>query len=174
MDLREKKTRRSINNAFLQLRANKALERITVKELTELAEISKATFYLHYRDIYDLSERLQNDLIADILRGISHPEYMVTNISEFVSELFLAFHAQQSLIDILFSGSQAYVLPNCIEEKLKAFIYKNLPDTEKNAKLNMRLTYQIQGGYYVYQKYYKEYGLDQVVAIVQEMSTNLQ
>ena len=31
MDLREKKTRRSIQNAFLQLRAHKPLERITVK-----------------------------------------------------------------------------------------------------------------------------------------------
>ena len=46
MDLRVKKTRRSIINAFLMLRANKPLEKITVKELAELAMINKATFYL--------------------------------------------------------------------------------------------------------------------------------
>ena len=56
MDLREKKTKRNIRNAFIELRAKKPLERISIKELAELAEISKATFYLHYKDIYDLSE----------------------------------------------------------------------------------------------------------------------
>lgn len=43
MDLRERKTKRAIKDAFLQLRAKKPLERITIKELSDLAEISKAT-----------------------------------------------------------------------------------------------------------------------------------
>ena len=47
MDLREKKTKRSIAAAFLALRAAKPLERITIRELAEKAEISKATFYLN-------------------------------------------------------------------------------------------------------------------------------
>ena len=66
MDLREKRTKRNIKNAFISLRKTKALERITVKELAELAEISKATFYLHYCDIYDLSDQLQKEVIQDI------------------------------------------------------------------------------------------------------------
>ena len=37
MDLREIKTQRSIRNAFLQLRSEKPLERIRVKERAELA-----------------------------------------------------------------------------------------------------------------------------------------
>ena len=55
MDLRTEKTKRSIINSFLELRSRKPLEKITVKELSEKAEINKATFYLHYHDIYDLS-----------------------------------------------------------------------------------------------------------------------
>lgn len=54
MDRREIKTKRSIKNAFLKLRSKKEIEQITIRELAEEAEISKATFYLHYRDIYDL------------------------------------------------------------------------------------------------------------------------
>ncbi len=75
MDLREKKTLRNIRNAFLQLRSKKPLERITIKELAQIAEISKTTFYLHYKDIYDLSEHMQGELIEDIMNGITHPEY---------------------------------------------------------------------------------------------------
>ena len=54
MDLRRQRTKNSIINAFIQLRASKPLEKITVKELSELAYINKATFYTYYQDIYDL------------------------------------------------------------------------------------------------------------------------
>ena len=57
MDLRITKTRAAVKNAFLELRAEKPLEKITVKELSTAANINKATFYLHYRDIFDLSEK---------------------------------------------------------------------------------------------------------------------
>ena len=82
MDLREIKTQRSIRNAFLQLRSEKPLERIRVKELAELAEISKGTFYLHYHDVYDLSEQLQNEVIENVISfalsngfSVHHLEY---------------------------------------------------------------------------------------------------
>ena len=78
MDLRTKKTQRAIREAFLRLRAKKPLERITVKELVELAEISKATFYLHYQDIYDLSDQLQQEVIEATLAKITHPEAFLT------------------------------------------------------------------------------------------------
>lgn len=41
MDKRITKTKRSIINAFLELRSKKAIEKITVKELCEKAEINK-------------------------------------------------------------------------------------------------------------------------------------
>lgn len=44
MDLRIERTRRSIINAFIELRSAKNIEKITVKELAEKACINKATF----------------------------------------------------------------------------------------------------------------------------------
>ena len=44
MDLRVKKTRKSIVDAFIELRQIKPLEKITVKELASKAMINKATF----------------------------------------------------------------------------------------------------------------------------------
>ena len=61
MDLRQRKTRKAIKEAFLKLHEKKPVEKITVKELAGIAQISKATFYLHYRDIYDLAEQLQKE-----------------------------------------------------------------------------------------------------------------
>ena len=53
-DLRVVKTERAIYRALIELLQKKELEKITVSELAELAEINKATFYLHYADIYSL------------------------------------------------------------------------------------------------------------------------
>ncbi|MCD7886855.1 MAG: TetR/AcrR family transcriptional regulator [Clostridiales bacterium] len=166
MDLREKKTKRSIANAFLKLRSQKALERITVKELAALAEISKATFYLHYKDIYDLSEQMQNEVIENILGNIAHPEYCISDSRAFTEELFDAFHADHSLIETLFSGSQNAVLPMRIEAKLRTFIRSQYPDMDKDAE--MRLTYNIYGSYYVYQKYYKSTDMSEIIHVVCE------
>ncbi len=168
MDLREKKTKRSIKNAFLQLRRKKPLERITVMELTALAEIGKATFYLHYRDIYDLSDQMQEEVLQNILLSITHPEYCLSESREFTKELFYAFHAEESLLETLFSGAQSSVLPDRIEAELLEFIRKRNPNMDK--KTEMRISYSIHGGHAVYQKYYKSRELNEIVDLVSEAS----
>ncbi len=168
MDLREKKTRRSIVNAFLQLRRAKPLERITVKELSELAEISKATFYLHYRDMFDLSDALQEEVIQNILAGITHPEACLRNPAAFTMELCQVFYAQQTLLDILFSGSQSAVLPLRLEKELRRFLRSQMP--EPDPTLDMMLTYQIMGAQAVYQQYYRQYGMEPVVRFLGDAS----
>mgnify|MGYP000260241491 CR=1 FL=1 len=70
MDIRIEKTERAIRNAFLELRAAKPLEKITVKELCSLACINKSTFYSHYKDIYDLSDQLETDVVASVIEAI--------------------------------------------------------------------------------------------------------
>ena len=61
MDIRTEKTENAIKSAFLELRAKRPLEKITVKELCALARINKSTFYTHYQDIYALSEKLEKE-----------------------------------------------------------------------------------------------------------------
>ena len=58
MDIRIEKTERAIRNAFLELRAAKPLEKITVKELCSLACINKSTFYSLLKNLYDFLKRV--------------------------------------------------------------------------------------------------------------------
>lgn len=173
MDLREKKTKRSIKNAFLELRAKKALEKITVKELTELAEISKATFYLHYHDIYELSEAIGQEIIDSVLMDISKPENIWENPSLFTRELATSFYAKQHMIDIIFSGSQSYVLPQRLEESIRAYLFHLRPELKENARFNIWLTYQIQGGFYAYRDNYATFGLNAVIDVISCMSEQM-
>ena len=98
MDIRIEKTKRSIKNAFIELRSRKSLERITVKEVCEKAEINKSTFYSHYQDIYDLSDKLETEVVESIISALNHPENLLKNPEEFTKELYLGYAAKNALI----------------------------------------------------------------------------
>lgn len=165
MDLRVQKTKTSIINAFLTLRAHKPLEKITVKELAEAAMINKATFYLHYRDIYDLSESLETEVVQSVLKSIAHPDYLFTDLALFVKELIDSYFAQRTLIHTLFSGNQMNRLPSQIERGIREIAFVQNPALRDNAAYNILLSYSIYGGYYAYMQN-EQYGLEKVTEVV--------
>lgn len=165
MDLRVQKTENSIINAFLTLRAHKPLEKITVKELAELAMINKATFYLHYKDIYDLSESLETEVVRSVLRSISHPDYLFTNLAAFVKELTDSYFSQRTLIHTLFSGNQMNRLPYRIEQGIRQIAFERNPDLQHDVAYNILLSYSIYGGYYAYMQN-QTHDLAQVTEII--------
>lgn len=167
MDLRVKKTKNSIINAFLQLRAKKPLERITIKELADLAEINKATFYLHYKDIYDLSEHLENDLFENVFNSIEHPNCVLSEPKMFIRELVEGFIANQSLIDIIFSNDRRSILADKFESEIRRFIFEKYPQYKDAPELSIILTYIIKGGYYAYAENGR-YGADMVINVIGE------
>lgn len=173
MDLRVKRTRQSIINAFMELRAKKTLEKITIKELSELAFINKATFYAHYNDIYDLSEQLENETIDMVLANIPHPEELITKPKQAAETLAVAFISQSRLIDILFSDSRASILVNRLEERIKHRIYTVYPEYRDNLEQNVLLTFLIQGGFHAFLSYSKDADNKQLIDIVANISERM-
>ena len=57
-------TRNTIKDALLELLADTTFDRITVTALCKQAEITRATFYLHYDNL----DEVLNELLDDALR----------------------------------------------------------------------------------------------------------
>ena len=51
-----------IENAFMELLQTKELQKITVSELCQLADVNRSTFYANYLDVYDLADKLREKL----------------------------------------------------------------------------------------------------------------
>ena len=156
MDLRKQRTKNSIINAFIQLRSKKPLEKITVKELAELAYINKATFYTYYQDIYDLSEQLEDEAITNMLHDIPHPEHLITHPKQTIETLVSAIYAQGSLFQTLFSGTRQGILLEKLDKRLKEQIYFFYPEYKENLDLQLILSVLIYGNFYTFLKYEKE------------------
>ena len=171
MDLRQQRTKRSIVNAFLVLRSEKPLEKITIRELSEKAVIHKATFYLHYHDIYELSESLEWEVIDDILHGLSDPARLLTDPERFNEELYCLLMANESLLSILFSGNRAGMLADRMDKRLKAYIFGRHPDWN-TLEINVILTYLIYGAYHTYMQY-KETEPKEILLVINTMAADV-
>ena len=153
MDIRKQSTQAAIRQAFLSLRAKKAVEKITVKELCNLAQINKSTFYSHYQDIYDLSEQLQTETINFILSTItSTQEDYWADPERLTLALFEAMSTHYTMIETLFSGKERGYLADRIEDSLKELLSRRYPHYRTDPAKQILLTFSIQGGYHAYQK----------------------
>ncbi|MEL7656090.1 MAG: TetR-like C-terminal domain-containing protein [Bacillota bacterium] len=70
-------TKDRIKEAFFELYETKKIERISIKEITEKAKLNRGTFYVYYKDIYDLLEKTEDELIVELMEKIKKIVVMI-------------------------------------------------------------------------------------------------
>lgn len=94
-DRRVKRTRTLLQTTLVELMLEKEVSQITVKELTRRADVNRSTFYLHYLDIYDMLEQMEDEFVGGIQRFFhdyftpmptSTPITMFLQISEWIEQ----------------------------------------------------------------------------------------
>lgn len=66
MDRRVRKTRMQLRHCLAALLKEKKIQEITVREITEMADLNRGTFYLHYKDVFDLLDQIEKELLAGL------------------------------------------------------------------------------------------------------------
>lgn len=112
LDRRQIKTKKAIIAAFMTLLQEKNISKITITELSKLADIDRKTFYLHYDSISDLYEDLGNMVVelikAEIIRfseGNGTPYTFFVSINDIISEkldLFKSIAENNDFTDFMF------------------------------------------------------------------------
>ena len=99
VDRRIRKTKKLLINSLAALLEEKPLKNITVRELAELSDINRGTFYLHYRDVYDMVDKLETEAFERFNEIVSNyePSYEQETFLTFLTELF-EFLADNSLL----------------------------------------------------------------------------
>lgn len=147
MDLRIQKTKSAVRNAFLELRRKKPVEKITVTELAKLAEINKATFYLHYSDIYSLAEEIEDEMIDSILSGLHELDKFFDDPKKYTSELLNAFMINRHMLTTVFSGSRYSCFSDKVEKRIKSRLYGEFPELSSRHN-DIVLSFVIQGTFH--------------------------
>ena len=141
-------TRSDLREAFLRLYAGKPADRITVREITELAGYNRGTFYLHYQDVPALLESIEEEMIRD-LEGKLLP--ILTSPAPFTVDMFFGavrqvYQRHSPAISLLFSKPGS-AFPGKLKEMIlgharELFVLSN---PEDRSKLEAAIHYQISG-----------------------------
>lgn len=103
VDRRVRKTRRILRQCLTTLLKEKKIQDITVREIADMADINRGTFYLHYRDVFDLMEQIEKELTEEleaVLERYSAAE-LLEKPSLIFSELYPLVQNNADIISIL-------------------------------------------------------------------------
>jgi AcrR family transcriptional regulator len=80
VELRVQRTQKMLQEALIDLLAERSLEAISVGDIAERAMVNRATFYRHYQDKYDLMEKIFAEVLEQMMKSLGQPRYPVTNV----------------------------------------------------------------------------------------------
>jgi len=73
-DRRVRKTKKALREGLAELLMEKSIQNITVRELTDKADVHRSTFYANFNDIYDLYNQVEDAMLQE-LKEILYAEY---------------------------------------------------------------------------------------------------
>lgn len=90
VDRRVRKTKKLIKDSLTQLMRKKGVKDITVRELSELADINRGTFYTHYKDVFDLLDKIEQEMFEEFNTTISSysPKDVIYNPGDILNQIF--------------------------------------------------------------------------------------
>ena len=139
-----------LQNALVDLMLEKAVGKISVKELTQKADVNRSTFYLHYLDIYDMLEQMENEFVETI-QGFFHdfftplptsmPLTLFVNISEWLEQ------DKEYYVKLLRGSASGYIfeeLESRIRDEFLTLLYLIFLD-EESLDLRTRVNFTVSG-----------------------------
>ena len=74
-DRRVARTRRAIRNSFITLLAEKELDKITIKDVADGADVDRKTVYNYYCGVYEILDEIENELVSGLHRELEKYEF---------------------------------------------------------------------------------------------------
>ncbi len=169
-DARVRYTQKVLKEALLQLLREKPVNRVTVRELCELAELNRATFYSHYRDCFDLLESIENELVAEFRKSLRLAQF--SDASALIEAIYGIIERFPEACDVLiFRNPGSACLQRLIElarQESMAIWKAELPDAPEE-ELEMLYTHLSNGLLHVVVEGCGKYEKERLIDFVNRM-----
>ncbi|TDY55555.1 TetR/AcrR family transcriptional regulator [Bacillus subtilis] len=127
-DRRSIKTKSAIKHAFLELLQEKEINKITVSELSKEADIGRGTFYLHYKDVFDLYEQIEDEIFQQLgsIYDASFPSDDPLNILTFIEKTTEYIYQNVEIFTLLTKPKMNVLSINKLKEFFKTKMIEEL------------------------------------------------
>ena len=136
-DRRVRRTKKLLTQALTELMQQKQVKEITVTELTDLADMNRGTFYLYYKDIFDMLEHIEDSMFQALNEILErHKKENVVQKTEPILRDILGFiEENQDMVRVLLSphGDMNFLhrLNDVLREKCLQFVRRVAPEEEE-------------------------------------------
>ena len=146
-DRRTLKTRKAIYNVLMELLTQKELHKVTVQEISDQADINRTTFYKHFLDVYDLYDKLEQDILIEW--GMLVLNMQDLRSKEFFDSLVSYVDKNSNVFKMVFSSKAPSLLRSRFEKILEGLLMQieseKIGKDVKDVKLSYQTSYRSQG-----------------------------
>ena len=132
-DRRVRRTKKLLTQALTQLLQEKQINEITVKELTDLADMNRGTFYLYYKDMFDMLEKIEDGMFEALDEIVSLHEHcdVSQQTKPILLDLFHFIEENQEMCRVLLSPHGDMNFLHRLNEVVREKCLKAWPDIRK-------------------------------------------
>ena len=157
-DRRVRRTQRQLRLALAQLMRQKPVQKITVRELADLVDINRATFHLHYRDVFDLLRQTEDDLAQDFNRIIAEHQRDLSQgtLRSLLQDLFCNIQENADLIQVLLGENGDISFVNRLKEFVRTVClshYTSVRQQANSAHFEYSFSYMVSGCIGLFQRW---------------------
>ena len=156
LDRRVVKTKKAIRNSFLKLLTEKDIDKVTVKEIADGADVDRKTVYNYYTGVDEILEELENELAMDFEKTLVEFRF------ESVEDAMSAFYA---FSEFLQANMEMYTLLMKIDgrsrlmEKIVAYLKEKVRSVLEHtsveaAKIDLAVEYVTSGMFMAYRYWF--------------------
>ncbi|MCD8118391.1 MAG: TetR/AcrR family transcriptional regulator [Lachnospiraceae bacterium] len=139
-------TRNKFIQAFCELYRTKPISKITIKEITDLAGYNRSTFYQYFKDVYELLEYMENEMITIGLEKILSFELEAPDFNQqFVVSLTQVLKEHENYSIILLRNGAGSAFYQKILEHVVPFLRERYQISEENTKAVYILEFCLTG-----------------------------
>ncbi|MFD2639978.1 TetR/AcrR family transcriptional regulator [Piscibacillus salipiscarius] len=126
LDRRKRYTRKVLKESLISLLKDKPISSVTVKEICELADINRSTFYTHYNDQFDLLEKIEEEIADDLVQYLNSYSLSIEEESiEMTQKLLEYITNNQYMFEILLNENADPMFEKRMMNIAKRFIMFN-------------------------------------------------
>ncbi len=134
-DRRVKRTKKALKDALLALLEKKSINEISVTELTNLADVNRATFYFYYTDLLDMLQQVQNDSYVAFSEVINESNSSITTIegfTEYAERLLTYCKEHEALVRFIINNDTN----NQLFKQIQVLMLHNIPNSKDTFSLD--------------------------------------
>ena len=152
-------TKKKLREGLLQLMELKPINEISVKELTELVDVNRGTFYFHYTDIYDLLRSMEEEFLAHFSEALHDTVPLKESVYPYLKAIFSVLGDNRKFCQIMLGPYGDMQFVELVNETCSHIWYEAAPGSD-SAKFEMYNAFIINGCIGLFQKWLvaAEYG----------------